>query len=536
MYCVQPVSKHAIDPAVYLDKVLGCWLGKNIGGTFGAPFEFSKEMNNAEFYVQALNGAPAPNDDLDLQLIWLLAAEERGIYHLDERVLGAYFLSFVTGPWNEYGVSKTNMRGGLVPPLSGSVNNDRWKNSNGAWIRSEIWACLFPGSPDEAVRFAWYDSCCDHAEEGIYAELFTAAVESAAFVMDDIPALIEIGLSRIPEHCRIARSIRLVRDSHAAGVDFRKVRAELVRLDADIGMFQAPANLGYVAIGLLYGEGDFGKSLACAVNCGDDADCTAGTVGALLGILKGRSALPEKWTRPIGNEIRTCSISVAAEEIPKTVGELTARVAALAHLARQENPALLDFRSGGTLPDTAELRKNDRTRKHIWTRSSGRIHFPLEFIRLLVEYPDGPVLVPGRELRLKIGVDNSLFEETVAGVRLLLPDGWKAAPADEIRFHLQRAHSPMSELRLTPGEFSGAFCYLPLEVRLSGLSYPQTVQLPFQKAETVNCILNGECREFYENRSRRRCRGELNRAIATGKAAGCVETALRCNGQKQKTG
>lgn len=102
---------------------------------------------------------------------------------------------------------------GFQPPLSGALNNGQWKNSNGAWIRSEIWACLFPGSPDDVLEFAWYDSCVDHAGDGIYAELFTAALESAAFVVQDIRRLIEIALSKIPADCpcRPQRQARLPR-------------------------------------------------------------------------------------------------------------------------------------------------------------------------------------------------------------------------------------------------------------------------------------------------------------------------------------
>ncbi|HCE01512.1 MAG TPA: ADP-ribosylglycohydrolase family protein, partial [Armatimonadetes bacterium] len=53
--------------------------------------------------------------------------------------------------WNEYGIGKANLRAGLPAPLSGSVDN-RWKHSNGAWIRSEIWACVAPACPDLAAR------------------------------------------------------------------------------------------------------------------------------------------------------------------------------------------------------------------------------------------------------------------------------------------------------------------------------------------------------------------------------------------------
>ena len=52
--------------------VRGCWLGKNIGGTLGAPFEGKEEMQDVQFYVQKdLFGNTEPNDDLDLQLLWL---------------------------------------------------------------------------------------------------------------------------------------------------------------------------------------------------------------------------------------------------------------------------------------------------------------------------------------------------------------------------------------------------------------------------------------------------------------------------------
>ena len=60
----------------YRRRVLGCWMGKNIGGTLGAPFEFIRQVNHVSFYTQDLGGEPLPNDDLDLQLLWLVAMEE----------------------------------------------------------------------------------------------------------------------------------------------------------------------------------------------------------------------------------------------------------------------------------------------------------------------------------------------------------------------------------------------------------------------------------------------------------------------------
>ena len=94
--------------SVFKEKVLGCWYGKNIGGTLGAPFEWKRQFNEVTGYTQKLRGKPLPNDDLDLQLLWLIAAEEQKL-RLTPQVLGYYFSMFVAPHWAEYGISKANM-------------------------------------------------------------------------------------------------------------------------------------------------------------------------------------------------------------------------------------------------------------------------------------------------------------------------------------------------------------------------------------------------------------------------------------------
>ena len=147
----------------YRDKVLGCWAGKNIGGVLGAPFECMRQVNDVEFYTQDLSMGPPPNDDLDLQIIWLAAVEKYG-RNVNASILGEYWLAYVIPNWAEYGTSKANLRAGLRPPLSGVVNNP-YKDSCGCFIRSEIWACLAPGHPDIAVRYAYEDAVVDHEGE-----------------------------------------------------------------------------------------------------------------------------------------------------------------------------------------------------------------------------------------------------------------------------------------------------------------------------------------------------------------------------------
>lgn len=67
----------------------------------------------------------------------------------------------------------------------------------------------------------------------------------------------------------------------------------------------APNNIGIAVIGLLYGGGDFGKSICIAVNCGEDTDCSAGFAGALLGVVMGNGGIPEKWSEVLAGVINT---------------------------------------------------------------------------------------------------------------------------------------------------------------------------------------------------------------------------------------
>lgn len=131
-----------LDFATYKDKVMGCWAGKNIGGVLGAPFEGRRQVNDISFYTQDLSMGPPPNDDLDLQIIWLAAVERYG-RNVNASILGEYWLSYCIPNWVEYGTGKANLRAGLQPPLSGLIDNT-YKDSCGCYIRSEIWACLAP--------------------------------------------------------------------------------------------------------------------------------------------------------------------------------------------------------------------------------------------------------------------------------------------------------------------------------------------------------------------------------------------------------
>ena len=198
----------------YKNKVKGCFLGKNIGGTLGAPFECYRGVYDIDFFMQDVS-SPVPNDDLDLQLVWLSAIEHEG-KNVDSRVLAEYWENYVSAVISEYGTGKNNFAMGIMPPLSGYMRNEN-RESNGAWIRTEIWACLCAGNPALAATYAYYDACVDHSGEGIYSAVFIAAAESAAFFETDTNELINIGLSYIPEDCATRGAVELVRNCFESG-------------------------------------------------------------------------------------------------------------------------------------------------------------------------------------------------------------------------------------------------------------------------------------------------------------------------------
>ena len=465
------------------NKIHGCWLGKNIGGTLGAPFEGRTEINDVTFYAQPTRGEPLPNDDLDLQLVWLKAIQENGPRAVNNRLLGEYWLNYISPHWNEYGICKANMRAGLLPPLSGEYHN-HWKHSNGAWIRSEIWACLAPGCPDVAIRYAYEDASVDHGGgEGTYAALFTAAVESAAFVTNDRDELIKIGLSKIPPDCRVARSIGIVLDAYAAGKSWQEARELVVQDSSDLGWFQAPANVAFVIIGWLYGGGDFGRSICLATNCGDDTDCTAATLGAILGIILGKDQIPGKWVEPIGDRILTVAIDRGSIHVPATLAELTEQVAAQVPLMLAAHGAPVSVSDAPTdLAAVGELNlASDAVAKSVWARSPFAVTY--DFIHTLVtlDYHREPDVRADEPFAVTVTLVNKLPDCRHMELKWRLPEGWTVSPSavNHVTLWNYGANSAAVEAQITPGPVRGGAYRGMLEVVAFGRPTVGAIPLVF---------------------------------------------------------
>ena len=307
----------------YPRKVLGCWQGKCVGGTLGMPYEGALGPHDLTFYCPVPTEA-VPNDDLDLQIVWACHLLAMPSPRVTPQVLAAAWQEHVDFHMDEYAVCLRNLQYGLPPPLCGQFDN--WfAHGMGAAIRSEIWACLAPGNPDRAAAFAYCDACCDHAGDGVWAEVFLAAIESQAFVESSRGKLLDTGLKYLPAGSRLREAIEQTRGWHARGLDWQTTRQRILERYGHDNFTDVVQNLAFIVLGWLYGEGDFGKSLCLAVNCGSDSDCTGATLGSMLGILDPAS-IPARWLEPIGNSIKLSDGLHHLVNPPQTVDELSAQV------------------------------------------------------------------------------------------------------------------------------------------------------------------------------------------------------------------
>lgn len=416
------------------DRIYACWIGKNIGGTLGTPFEAKQEMNSCTGFTSK-PGSPLPNDDLDLQLIWLKAITEVGPKALDSKVLGEYWLEYITPYWNEYGISKANMRRGIMPPMSGQYKN-YWKHSNGAWIRTEIWATLYPGDVEKAIHFAYEDACVDHGcGEGTYATIFVAAMEAAAFVIQDLRKLIEIGLSKIPEKSCVFQFITKVLDCYDSGMSWQEARniiTDMALADENLGWFQAPTNVGYAIIGLLYGQGDFKKTLLIACNCGDDTDCTCATAGSILGLMHGTSIIPNDWREYIGDSLVTVSLNLGAihgvdNRFPESCTQLTDRIMEMHAVTLFGSETKI---SEGIDTDVSEINIDDYMGNQFAMMFSQRSEYYTEHHSTLadcvVEYDGEPEISANGVKKIKLSLERKFVSQKAYSVQWYLPEGWTA--------------------------------------------------------------------------------------------------------------
>lgn len=429
----------------FRNKVFGGWLGKNIGGTLGTPMEGRKELLNLSFYP-VLPDKPLENDDLDLQLVWLHALEQYGA-RLTSKELGQELVEHMFNPSDEYGFAVSNLRRGIHAPVSGWFNNP-FSDCMGSPIRSEIWAMVAPGAPGVAAYYAYQDAIVDHAGgEGVYGEIFFAAIESAAFLEQDRDTLIALGLSYIPPDCRTATAVKGVMDCCNAGMTWIEARDWVLQHYGHHNFTDAPQNIAFTILGWLYGK-NFEDAILKAVNCGYDTDCTAATLGSILGIIQGADCLPEKWVKPIGHSV-VVSPMVKGFPAPSDLEELTDRTLAIARevILYWNIPVVIDPLLA-TQVQTNLIRvpgywENDyNPRELLQANVQETTHLLPEGtaaklgLELIINCgADGPSIAPGMDKAISFRLTNQSKERWEGRIVLRVPVEWEPVP--DVPFELE---------------------------------------------------------------------------------------------------
>ena len=399
----------------FRDKVYACWMGKNIGGTLGGPLEGIMELLDVKGYTQEFVTA-VENDDLDLQLVNLHCLEQYA-GQVTSANLAKEWLSHVHFQFDEYGHALTNMRKGLRPPLSGCFNNF-FTDCMGSPIRSELWGIVCAGKPELAAYYACQDACVDHAGgEGVWGEVFFAVLECLAFEEENVEKLIEAALSRIPEDCRTAGAVRLLLQSWREKKSWQENRELLIKEFGGENFTDAPLNIAFTLMGLLYGKG-FTEQLLITADCGYDTDCTCATLGSILGILYGTAYLDEQWVKPLGEKILVSS-PVYGFDAPETIGELTDRSIRAAKLAAAVYEAA---------PDKRIFSVSRETDLEVSVLPEGS--FACCELLCEIRYQDGnPSVAPGETKTVYLTVENRSRVPYTLDITVQTPSGLEALAA-----------------------------------------------------------------------------------------------------------
>lgn len=288
----------------YLDRCKGAWAGQMIGVTYGAPYEFQSNAKPITGPIDPwkpdrVTGA-IHQDDCYVEMTFLQALERHGL-DITFAEAGDAFGASQYDLWHANKQGRNNIRAGILPPLSGHPDFNPHADDIDFQIEADLFGILCPGLPRESNRLCNVFGHIMNYGDGVYGGMFVSGMYAAAFFeRDDVLAVIRAGLACIPEASQYHACISDVVAWHAEQPDdwlatWRKIEDKW-QDDVDCGPgdpfnIDAKLNGAYIVMGLIYGEGDFLKTIEISTRCGQDADCNPSNAAGVLGCMKGYKAL-----------------------------------------------------------------------------------------------------------------------------------------------------------------------------------------------------------------------------------------------------
>lgn len=192
----------------------------------------------------------------------------------------------------------------------------------GAQIRADAFGYAAPGLPEYAAEWAYRDAALTHVKNGIYGEMLFAAIISAAFAAPDLRSAIEIGLTEIPESCRLAEAIH---NTLQWWDDLQNWEAVYEKIAANYNQYTPGGTINNACIivnALMAGNNNFEETLSLTIMQGQDTDCTGGTAGSILGAYIGAGNIPSKWTDPLNDTVDSAVVGEGRNNISKVAERL----------------------------------------------------------------------------------------------------------------------------------------------------------------------------------------------------------------------
>lgn len=317
------------------DRLRGAWLGRCAGCNLGKPVEGWRreeiraylESGNAypiTDYIPLLDAADESmirwglpsmrghvtsmprDDDIDYTIVGLCILEGHG-RDFGPMDVAAEWLDKLpyAQVYTAERVAYRNVLLGLAVPEIATHRNP-YREWIGAQIRADMWGYVNPGDPLAAVRMAYRDASLSHTQNGIYGELWAAALISAAFVTGDVREAIDVAMHFVPPRSRFAEAVADTIGDFEQGVDWETARDRIEhRYYGGYSSVHVINNSAVITAALLWGRGDFTKTIGLAVQGGWDTDCTGATAGSIFGAMHGMDALPGHWIDPLNDRIRS---------------------------------------------------------------------------------------------------------------------------------------------------------------------------------------------------------------------------------------
>ncbi|HSL76657.1 MAG TPA: ADP-ribosylglycohydrolase family protein, partial [Candidatus Limnocylindrales bacterium] len=171
-----------------------------------------------------------------------------------------------------------------------------------------------------------------HTGNGIYAAMWAAGANSVAVLGASPEDIVHGGLAQVPPASRLYEAVASAAEMYATGSDWDPVMARLHRDLDRYGWVHAINNTAAISAAVLWGGGDFGRTIGLAVAAGWDTDSCGATAGAIAGAAAGGSRLPPRWVDPLEDRLETAIAGSGALSISE-LATRTARLATSGHLS-----------------------------------------------------------------------------------------------------------------------------------------------------------------------------------------------------------